>query len=239
MASPAFERILEIQDAELRIDQLRHRIATHALRRDLAQIDEELAANDAEAGQVEGRKQELLKSQKRLQDEASLVQAKRTEIDGKLYGGEVQASKELLALQDEAAALLARQQGFEDEELEAMEALEEVEAELSRLSTLRQGIEQRRVGVDDELTRAVSDLTSEAEAEAQRRDGLLEGADPALLDRYRSLRTEYDGIAVARVVNGSCEGCNIHLSAVAVDQMSKLADDAVFSCEECGRILVR
>lgn len=245
MASPAYELILQIQALDLSVDQHRHRAANHPDRARLAAIDERLATHDAAAAEVEEQRHDLERQRKRLEDEVALLEDRRTDIDGKLYGGQVTASKELLALQEEAAGLLEKQTGLEDQELELMEQLEELSTELEGRATERAAIDAERSEVQAELDRALADLETEvADLEAQRQDrasvepGSIQGWDE-LVTRYAQLRPQYDGVPVARLVDGHCDGCHIQLSAVAVDRMAKMPDDAVVTCEECGRLLVR
>lgn len=245
MASPAYELILEVQSLDLAIDRLRHQAATHPDRDRLAEIDERLAAHDGSVAEVEAVRHDLERQRKRLEDEVSTIGARRSEIDGKLYGGEVTASKELLALQDEAASLLGKQTGLEDEELELMEQLEEQAGDLAARAEARAAIEAERATVQTSLDDAlagidaeIGELDQQRSAKADRDSESVQGWGD-LLDRYRALRPQYDGVPVARLVDSRCDGCHIQLSAVAVDQMAKMPDDAVVTCEECGRLLVR
>lgn len=245
MASPAYELILEVQALDLAADQLRHQAATHPERERLAEIDARLAAHDADVVQVEAARHELERQRKRLEDEVATIGARRAEIDGKLYGGEVTASKELLALQDEAASLLGKQTGLEDEELELMEQLEEQSGDLAARAEVRATIEAERAQAQASLDDALASIDTELGQLDQQRSTKTEQESGAvqgwsdLLEHYMTLRPQYDGVPVARLVDSRCDGCHIQLSAVAVDQMSKMPDDAVVTCEECGRLLVR
>ena len=60
-----------------------------------------------------------------------------------------------------------------------------------------------------------------------------------LWPEYDRLRAALGGVAVARLVNGTCQGCHLRLSAVEVDRIRKLSPDEPVHCEECGRLLVR
>ena len=71
------------------------------------------------------------------------------------------------------------------------------------------------------------------------RDEAAAQVPAVLLGRYEELAGQYGGVAVARYVDGRCDGCHIQLSAVARDQLTRAAEDAVVNCEECGRLLVR
>jgi predicted nucleic acid-binding Zn-ribbon protein len=205
----------------------------------MAEVDGRLAAHDAERDEVGERKYELARQQKRLEDEVATIADKRAGIDGKLYGGEVTASKELLALQDEAAALLARQTELEDEDLVIMEQIEELDTELARFAEQRTVIETERATHESELADAVVQIDAEVAEMEQTRTAEAGPANAELLARYEELRGQYDGVAVARLVGNGCDGCHIQLSAVAVDQINKMPEDAVVTCEECGRLLVR
>ncbi|MGI9614048.1 MAG: zinc ribbon domain-containing protein [Acidimicrobiales bacterium] len=239
MASPAYEQILQVPAFDLNLSQLRHRHANHPLREELATASAGLAAAEVVAAEIEERKHVLDREQKRHSDDVELIDAKRTEIDGKLYDGSVTASKDLLALQDEAAALLARQRGIEDQELEIMEQLESVGGELATARMVIADADAAVTGATDALAAATAELDAEIEVVVGQRAEAAEPAPADLLARYEQLSTQFDGVAVARLENGACDGCHIQLSAVAIDRLSKASDDAVVTCEECGRLLVQ
>jgi predicted nucleic acid-binding Zn-ribbon protein len=238
VASPAYEQILKVQAVDLQLTQLRHQHDHHPARRSLAEAEQEVAAVARDLQSIDDRRHQLDRDRKRLEDEAALLVDKRTGIDRKLYGGEVTASKELLALQDEAAMLKTRQDEVEDRELEFMEQLEAIDGERAALEDRQSKAESELSGLRGRLDEALSGLDAEIEAAEANRAALAADADPVLLARYGELRGQYGGVPVARLVNGACDGCHIHLSAMAVDQITKLPDDAVVTCEECGRLLV-
>ncbi len=239
MASQAYEQILQVQGLDLSITQLHHRRDHHPARLAIGEIDAALVSHDVEVAAVAERRHELERQQKRIEDEVATVEARRQDIDGKLYGGEVTASKELLALQDEAASLLSRQTDMEDDDLVIMEQIEEVDGELSTFAETRSSLEQQRQAHETELAKAEAEIAVElAELEATR-EATAGPANRELLDTYENLRAQYDGVPVARLVDSRCDGCHMQLSAVAVDQIGKMPEDAVVTCEECGRLLVR
>ncbi len=239
MASQAYEQILEVQALDLSLTRLRHRRDHHPTRAAIDQIDAQLAVNDAAQSEIGERRHELQRRQKRLDDEVATIAARRNDVDGKLYGGEVTASKDLLALQEEAALLLTRQTEMEDDDLEVMEQIEQVDGEVAELAGERAAVESQRRDLERELADAVAEIDTEIAALEAQRVAAAEPANPDLLERYQGLRDQYDGVPVARLVDGRCDGCHIQLSAVAVDRLSKMADEAVVTCEECGRLLVR
>lgn len=239
MASEAYEQILHIQSLDLSLAQLRHRIEHHPSREAIREIDAAIEEHNAGVSSVAEKKHELERTQKRLEDEVAIIEDRRKDIDGKLYGGEVTASKELLALQDEATSLLGRQNQIEEEDLEIMEQIEVVDGELAVLGESRSTMDNARSENEATLAAAISEIESEITTVTAERDSAAGSANQELLSSYESLRTEFGGQPVARLVGASCDGCHMQLSAVAVDQIGKMPEDAVVNCEECGRLLVR
>ncbi len=239
MASPAYEKILALQALDLSIMQLRHRHANHPIREVLDELNAERQQLDVVGAELGERHRDLERQRKRFEDEAALISDRRADIDKKLYGGEVTASKELLALQDEAASLKQQQTDLEDQELELMEQLDELSTEQGGHDQQLNGLQERIASSQAELDGQLSEIDTEiAEVEGNRNVAAAD-ADSALVEQYEALRPLYDGVTVARLTNGSCDGCHIQLSAVALDQMIKMPEDAVVTCEECGRMLVR
>lgn len=239
MASPAYEQILKVQALDLLLTQLRHQHDNHPTRRPVIEAEQAVAALGDDLRSIDDRRHEVERDRKRLEDEAALLSDKRAGIDRKLYGGEVTASKELLVLQDEAAMLKSKQDEVEDRELELMERLEELDAERAGVQSRQREADAERSSLQRQLGEELAVLDAEIEAAQAHRAQAAADAEPALLARYDDLRGQFGGVAVARLVNGACDGCHIHLSAMAVDRMTKLPDDAVVTCEECGRLLVR
>ncbi len=239
MASPAYEKILDVQALDLNLTQLRHRHANHPARQSLVELNDEREQLLVTGSELDERHHDLERQRKRFEDEAALIKDRRDGIDKKLYGGEVTASKELLALQDEAASLKQQQTDLEDQELELMEQLDALSVERDSYSGQMEALDGRITSAEQALAEHLTDLDSEIETVDANREVAATKADASLLDQYEKLRPLYDGVAVAKLTNGSCDGCHIHLSAVALDQLMKLPEETVVTCEECGRMLVR
>ena len=60
-----------------------------------------------------------------------------------------------------------------------------------------------------------------------------------LLGTYDRLRAGLDGVAIARLVGGRCDGCHLTLPAMELDRIRHLRPGEVATCDQCGRILVR
>jgi predicted nucleic acid-binding Zn-ribbon protein len=235
----AFEALLRLQDHDLRIDQLRHKLAT---------LPERAAVTVNEAAQrtltdervpVQARRDELAREQKRIEDEVAAVEAKAGEVHAKLYSGTVTSPRELQALQADHDALKRRQAQLEDMVIDLMEQTEPVDAGLAERDQRAATLASEGIAAREALASASAAVEADLAAAEEERPGLADAVPPDQLTSYEKLRPQYGGIAVARLVGTQCGGCHLALSAVALQEIRRLPPDAVAHCEECGRLLVR
>ncbi len=239
MATEVYEQLLGLQDLDVRITQLVHRHAHHPARDAVAEVEATIAELDQSMVAVNETKLELDGRQKVLDDEVATIEKRRSEIDAKLYDGSVTATKDLLALQDEAAMLKERQDGVEDVEIEIMELLEPVLAQLDASAVTKADLESQLEARNADLEQELSAVDAELADTKAQRAAAAEPIPADLMATYDELRNTLGGVAVARLTGKTCDGCHMSLSAVAYDRMKKEPDDAVVHCDQCGRILIR
>ncbi len=239
-ADPATLKILlGIQEFDRRLDRLAHDRITLPELTSIAEIDQRLAAVDAEAAEVEARRHELGREQKRHEDDVALLEDRIATEDAKLYSGRVTVLKELQALQDEIASLTARRSTVEDHVLEVMEAIEPVDAELAVFARRRAELTTERAGHEQTVEVRRAEIDVEAESVRTQRVDHVTQLDAELLAEYERLRARAGQVGVARLVGTTCHGCHLDLSAVEADRLKKLPANDLVHCDECGCILVR
>lgn len=160
-------------------------------------------------------------------------------IEKRMYSGEVSAARDLQAMAAEADGIKVRTSRLEDLVLEAMEELEPAESATGVLESEAAGMAERAARLEVELAQADATLATEESQHLARRQELLAGVAPELLDRYEKLRARLGGIAVASLHNGACGGCHLSLPATELDRIRKSEPDTLIFCDQCGRILVR
>lgn len=232
-------RLLDVQDHDTRLDQLRHKREVLPERAQLREVETAIAALERETATVAAVRDDLVRSQKRLEDEVAVVEAKAAEVNGTLYGGTVTSPRALQDLQADLESLQRRQRTLEDEVLELME---QQEAPTDTLDRLAAEAAERSAAADAlrvAITAQEAEIDVEIDAQRAERDALAVGLPEALLDEYEKLRVPMGGIGVARLEGGRCLGCQLMLSAVERDRIKSLPADAMLHCEECGRLLVR
>src|ERR687892_2133733 len=157
--------LLAVKEHDPRADQLTPRIQTLPFRADLARLEEGVRPVARQLADARRRRDELARSQQRLEDEVASLTERANQAEKQLYSGSVTAPRELQALQDDVASIRRRIGQLEDDELEIMELAEPVDAE-------RAGLDERRAQLDAEGKR-LREALAEAESELE---GQLAGA---------------------------------------------------------------
>jgi predicted nucleic acid-binding Zn-ribbon protein len=236
--APPLARLLAVQDHDTVIDQLRHRRASLPERAELAGIDRQLGA--LEVGTKERRvvRDELGGRQGALEQQIEASKSRRATIEKRLFSGQVVASRELQAMNEEVKHLARHITELEDREIEVMEALEPLDRELQAGDVTRDALEKDSQRLRAAIGTTEAALDAELAGEDRARAAAAATVNDELLTRYEKLRAKLGGTGAARLVGGSCSGCHLTLSSMELDRVRKAPPDAVITCEQCGRILV-
>jgi uncharacterized protein len=235
----SLDQLLVLQEHDTTAEQVRHRRLTLPQREQLAAHRQELASVEQQTVTVQGQRDEVARTQKRLEDEVASVEAKVVDVNTKLYGGSITSPRELQALQDDEAALKRHQTNVEDKVIEQMELAVPLDDDLERLQTRRADLERLVADTEVALTVAEAECDVELEAVLAERDGIAADLEPAQIEKYEQLRHDLGGIGVARLVGTNCGGCHLTLSAVELDRIRHAPAGEMVFCGECGRLLVR
>lgn len=238
MAEAALEALIEVQARDLAADRLRYRreslperVALHEREAALARIDRALA----DAG---GRKGELARTQRRLEDEVDTAAARAHESEVRLNSGAVSAPRELQALSAEVAALRSRARSLEDDLLDVMEGVEAVGVEVARLDEERLIANGEAVRLRASLAEQEAQIDADLANELAGRAGTVSSVPANLLEAYERLRDRLGGVGVARVDAGRCTGCHLSVPTMEIEALRRAAEGTIVCHEECGRILV-
>jgi predicted nucleic acid-binding Zn-ribbon protein len=231
--------LLVVQDLDTAIAQHEHRKGTLPERREMQALGERAALSNRQVAELTRRHDELAGRLSHLEQQNRAVVDRRKTLEDRLYGARGAAGRDLQAIEAEVAQLAARLGQLEDEELVVMEEQEPIDVALAQhgheLAAMAE--ESRR------LQARVAELDAEIDAELAelrvRRGEQAARLPESLARRYEDLRRRLGGTGAARLVGDRCGGCHLTLPAMEVDRIRHLPPDAVVTCEQCGRILVR
>jgi len=226
------EKDSQILAANHEIKELPERKEIEATQKDIEELKQVLKAKESEV-------HENNRIQKRLEDEVATIEERTGNQKGKLYGGEVIAIKELQALEMDIESLKEHQTVIEDQIIEVMELNEPIEDEILNLIQQQQSYEENEAKLRETLKKGIKEIEiriSQIQAEISQ---ITKDLPSELINEYESLRSRPGHVGIAKLVNRTCNGCNLELPAVEVDRIKKLSEDSIINCEECGCILVR
>ena len=170
-----------------------------------------------------------------ITDEHTALDTKRAASEQRLYSGSVKIPKELQDLQREIDSLAERTRLLEERQLTAM--LEEEAAETARAAAADA---QAQCAAAWQLAAAA--LRTEREQSDARistiatERTMLTPQVPAIhLTLYEQVRAAKNGVAITRMLEGSCGACGIAPSAARIQEARNNPDPV--KCGNCGRIL--
>lgn len=238
MSSPALDALLAVQDVDTDIDRHHYRRGALPEKQEAAEIDRRIEILDRDGADIGNTLAEVVAREEALEADLAATEARIDEVNRRLYGGQVAASRDLQAMAADVKALQARRSGLEDRVLEVLDEREPHDRRLDALAAERAGVDVRRQQLADTIAAAEETIDTEIAALRDQR-GMLAAEVPAdLLATYERIRSRLGGVGVARLVGSQCQGCFLTLPSGEVDRLRHLPADAVVTCEDCGRILV-
>lgn len=224
------------------------------LLRELQEIDQELTELATVRAKHEGELQDLSAEENRIQEMVDELNAQLDELqkeDGQLQQEmlaerdqiakvearlpEIQTQKEYVAVLKEIdmakKASLDTQAKITLKETALTELMADLEEKQAELDAVSEKSSARQAEVDKIL--AESDVTCAARQAT--RDSLAKDLPNTLLSKYQRIFSRRKGLAVARVVDGACLGCNMQLPPQQYNRLHRGTE--LQSCPHCNRLL--
>jgi len=232
---PTIDKLLQIQDKDLRIAILKKQIET--VPKDKAKLLAEKALADSLMDGAKTAIQDVEKKLKTLEMEMATLKQKKLDLLGKSH--QIKKNDEYKAMLHEVEAFDAKVKGLEDlqltlwDELETakgkrVEAQKDVDAAKARVEASISDLEVRERNCTDQI----------AKVEAER-DAMTGDVPEDLLRLYRRLlrRTNVDGSmrkALVPLLDNNCGSCMLKVTPQVRHRVLK---NEVVTCENCGTIL--
>ena len=225
--------LFALQETDLALDKALARLVEIE---ELTGESEDLLASREVYEAVTEALHQLKSKQRDLEFEADEVRTKAGEIEQKLYSGRVTIPKELQDLDADLKSLKNQTRTREDTLLAHLEEVEAAEAALREAETAYRAIETEWQDSQSHQLADKERIEPEVARLQARREEQAGGMDRAALSLYRLLRERRNGVAVAGVERGMCQGCRISLPS-GVIQKARIPN-ALVQCVSCERILL-
>jgi hypothetical protein len=238
MSAPETGALLALQDLDTRLDQERHRRAHLPERAELAELEREAAQAQVARSDLAARLAVLIADQEHSERELKATEDRVVQVNRRLYGGTVTASRELQAMANDVEGLRKRASELEDKVLAVMEERGPLDSELMNLDDAIAVAVSRHEDLNGKLAAREAEVDANLAALLAQRSQATAAVPRQLLSAYERLRAHLDGVAVARLVGGRCDGCHLSLPAMELDRIRHQPSEKLEYCEQCGRILV-
>jgi predicted nucleic acid-binding Zn-ribbon protein len=226
----SIKSLWELQQTETELESKRAEL--ERIRSELKESDALLAAR-ARLAESKERLAAIERQQKDIDAEVDGLREKLKRVNEKLFDGKTKNPKELVSFQQEAKSLGVTMRGKEDILLDLMGETEKYQARMTEdikgLAEVEAGWNKDQEG----LKAREADLVTNIDTLIKKRATAVAAITPETLELYRSARPG-QGVAVARVDQGRCQGCRISLSMA---ELQRVRAGTVVKCSNCGRIL--
>ncbi|HWG13371.1 MAG TPA: C4-type zinc ribbon domain-containing protein [Streptosporangiaceae bacterium] len=238
-ASPEAQlRLLELADLDAELARLDHRRRTLPEIAQLEQIDARSSELRDGIVMADTELSDLGREQTRAEHDVDQVRQRIDRDRSRLDSGQVSAARELANLQSEVESLHRRQSDLEEVVLDVMERRETADSRRETLTAEQADLAGRAAELTSTRDAALKEISEQA-AKAESSRATVAADIPAdVLTLYDKLRAQ-QGVGAAMLRRGRCEGCNLSLHTVDLNEIRAAAPDEVVRCEECRRILVR
>lgn len=223
--------LLILQDRDRRLTALTKDLAK--LPQDEARAKAKLAGDEAAVAKAH---HELMDCELRVKKIELDAETRRTSVK-RLKDQQFQTRKneEFVALGHEITRYEKEVDGLETKELEAMEEVDQFRAALRTAET---ALAHTKTRVAEDLATVVerhARMEKEQTEVTAERATLAERVPENVMPLYNRLMKSKDGMAVAPMREGNCQGC--HMKLIASTVMKVIAGKELAQCEDCGRIL--
>jgi uncharacterized protein len=229
----SLQHLLDLQAIDLRLNQVRTRLAGFPQK--IAAAEARAAAARAELDQAKAAQVATVRDRKKY--ELDVEQWKDRVRKYRDQTSQVKTNEAYKALQHEVEMAEAEIAKSEDRLLEQMVNGEDYDRRVKiserRLKEIEEDVRGERTALEAEKASAEKDI---AALDAQR--GTIVADIPEnLLDHYARIAKKHGNIALAEVRDERCTACGMRVRPHVFQEMQRGADDKMFHCETCTRIL--
>jgi predicted nucleic acid-binding Zn-ribbon protein len=230
--------LLLVQERDTALDRLRHRREALPARSELSARQADVTVNTARVRELTQQRDEVATEEKRLDDEASSLDARAKEVEQRLYSGTVASPRELQAMQADIDMLKRHRAEIEDQELEVMERREQLDQDLATAQNVLGDANAEVERLQRVIAESEQEIDAEIAVEAQARAQHAVQIPERLLTDYERRRARNRGAGAARLVGDTCQGCHLSIPSTEVERIRRGPEGSVAYCDNCGCILV-
>ena len=228
-------------------EDIRNLIELQAIDLEVYKIDEQMAQGYSG---IEQRRQEIEEAQNTIaeyKEQLELGEKRRRELETTIEDEQerikdrqtklmnIQTNREYQSILKEIEDTKQSNKQSEEELLLLIEQLEAMQNKIVEI-TKKCADEEAKLSAENKV---IEDEAVKLEAQKSKiikaRNNQAEKVDKKYLKRYETLKERRNGLAVAGVTKGVCQGCNMNIPPQMFNDL--LREDAILSCPTCNRMM--
>ena len=222
---------MDLQILDRQLQELEGKLSTVASR--VEQIRAETQTSQAELAKLSDDEKQAAAVRKKLEKE--LAEGEARIRNRRMRINLVRNDKELQALNHEVDALKENNQRLEAEVLAMMEGVDERAARIKELTELVEKGRKELAAAEKEIAAEIEELKTAISKQKRERAGVAGEIERSLLQRYDMIFSRRQGLAVALVKGGTCQGCRVRIPPQLYNEIQKHLQ--IHFCPNCQRIL--
>jgi len=225
------ELLTKLQTIDLKIDQLEEK--KKQIPNELNKLSGGLEAFAKQLEALRRRIDEINKLRRKKEGELELERGIQKKAQEKLR--EVKTNKEYSAMLKEMELHKGKISALEDEILNYMVMLDEENEKLKGKEREFQEEQATTLKEKEKKQAQIAQIDGLLLEKAKARDEIIAGLEERPYQSYVRLREGRNGIAVANVIKGICQGCYMMLPPQTFNEVKK--NNQIINCGHCNRIL--
>jgi uncharacterized protein len=225
------ELLVTLQTIDL---QLRERTdAIEALRREIAELDSDLAAQRQALDAVRAERADL--EARRRDIEGTLADEEAKMKDRRMRLNRIRNEKEAAAVRREIEVAKEGTGQLEEGLMGLFDQLDDVNAREKELTEAVGALVTKHAAEKARTDSEIAELSAGLDESRSKRETLAGDLDANLRRQYETILSRKKGQAVVEVRGGTCEGCHMRVAPQLANEIHR--NQRVIACPSCHRIL--
>lgn len=239
LAEPADQnRLLDLAALDLQIHQLEHKRKTLPELGRIAELMAERAGLVERQVAAETAVSDAELAQQRVEKDLEPARERLVRNNKRVDEGQIADAKALRSMTEEIEHLSGRIAKLEDDELEAMQVVEDAQKERDAIAAERKELEDRIRGFMASRDKQLTVIDRDLEQRRGEREATARIIPSELVALYERLAARM-GTGAAELKARRCTGCQLEANLADLRKYAAAPANQVVRCEECDRILVR
>lgn len=229
--------LLDLQKLDTRLARLAHERRSLPVHERISTLEGQGAELERERIETATRRSDAGRELARVESDVEQIHTRAKRHQERLMSGA--SAKDAQAIEHELSLLAGRTAELEDLQLEQMEMIEGIDAELERIAGDAERIARELEDAIAERDGECARIDGERESVAGEREALASSLPADLVALYDEVREETGGLGAIALYGSRTEGVSIDFSLSELDSINAAAADEVITSEDYGYILVR